>query len=245
MPTSTQSSRAVPVVATPSSPSRPLPSSAALIGSAGVLMAVGAASLPRLARRSRADQRQRVVVKGVEDDLFGSASKGSASKKTEEKPSPELLSEKGVDYSVFNETLASGDFKAADAESRRLLIELAGPAAVKRGWVYFAEVKTFPETDMKTMDALWRFYSDNKFGFTEQRKVWNKTEVRGQFDKFAEEVSWFTDTWTNRNWPDEFVYDKVEAVKGHLPLTNCIRGAQVLQELMEHPAFEKKKKVKA
>lgn len=35
------------------------------------------------------------------------------------------------------------------------------------------------------------------------------------------------DTWKNRNWPDEFIYN-VEAPVGHLPLTNCIRGAQVL-----------------
>ena len=33
------------------------------------------------------------------------------------------------------------------------------------------------------------------------------------------------DTWKNRNWPDEFIYN-VEAPVGHLPLTNCIRGAQ-------------------
>eukprot|EP00438_Fugacium_kawagutii_P002649 Skav201700 [mRNA] locus=scaffold641:977813:978963:- [translate_table: standard] len=33
------------------------------------------------------------------------------------------------------------------------------------------------------------------------------------------------DTWKNRNWPDEFIYS-VEAPVGHLPLTNCIRGAQ-------------------
>lgn len=36
------------------------------------------------------------------------------------------------------------------------------------------------------------------------------------------------DTWKNRNWPDEFIYN-VEAPVGHLPLTNCIRGAQVLE----------------
>ena len=36
------------------------------------------------------------------------------------------------------------------------------------------------------------------------------------------------DTWKNRNWPDEFIYN-VEAPVGHLPLTNCIRGAQAFR----------------
>jgi len=151
---------------------------------------------------------------------------------------PELKSDLGIDYSKLDGLLKDGDFKAADAESRRLLIEMAGTEAVKRGWVYFAEVRRIPETDMLTLNDLWGHYSKGKFGFVPQRKIWRR--VREQFDKFAEEVSWFTDKWKNRNWPDEFVYS-LDAPVGHLPLTNCIRGAQVLAELLNHPAFEKKR----
>jgi len=154
------------------------------------------------------------------------------------KEEPELKSDKDVDYTPLRELLAAKDFKAADAETRRLLIVLAGPEALKRGWVYFAEVKKIPDVDFVTIDRLWQFFSGGKFGFTPQRKVWRK--VRGAFDKFAEEVSWFTDKWQNRNWPDEFVYDEKEAPAGHLPLTNCIRGAQVLDELLNHPSFSTK-----
>jgi len=151
---------------------------------------------------------------------------------------PTLESGMGIDYSQLQEFLQAKDFQAADAETRSLLIKIAGEAAVKRGWIYFAEVKSMPEKDISTVENLWQHYSEGKFGFAQQRKIWKK--VRGQFDKFAEEVSWFTDTWTNRNWPDEFIYT-LEAPVGHLPLTNCIRGAQVLEELLNHPAVEKKK----
>ena len=41
----------------------------------------------------------------------------------------------------------------------------AGPAAQQRGWVYFSEVKFIPAQDMRTMDALWRAASANKFGY--------------------------------------------------------------------------------
>jgi len=155
-----------------------------------------------------------------------------------ETPPPELLSDCGVDYTKLQELLDARDFKAADAETRQLLIKLAGKAAEKRGWVYFAEVRTISEVDLGTVDGLWKHYSKGKFGFAVQRKIWR--QCREQFDKFAEKVSWFTDTWTNRNWPDEFIY-QLDAPAGHLPLTNCIRGAQVLQELLSHPAFDKKR----
>jgi len=147
----------------------------------------------------------------------------------------------GLDFSTLRSLLEKQDFKAADAETRSLLIKMAGDEAVKRGWVYFAEVKGMPEKDMDTLESLWQENSNGKFGFVQQRKIWRKH--RGQFDKFAEEVSWFTDTWKNRNWPDEFIYS-VEAPVGHLPLTNCIRGAQVLEELLSHPAIQTKKATK-
>jgi hypothetical protein len=41
-----------------------------------------------------------------------------------------------------------------------------------------------------------------------------------------------------RKWPSEFQYT-TEAAKGHLPLTNCLRGTQLFKAILEHPAFER------
>ena len=46
----------------------------------------------------------------------------------------------GQDYSSLQSSLRNGDFQKADDITRQKLIELAGPGAVKRGWVYFTEV---------------------------------------------------------------------------------------------------------
>ncbi len=46
-------------------------------------------------------------------------------------------------------------------------------------------------------------------------------------------------TQVYRKWPAEFNYT-AEAPKGHLPLTNALRGTQLFQAVLEHPAFEKK-----
>jgi hypothetical protein len=45
-----------------------------------------------------------------------------------------------MDYIKLRDLLAEGKFEAADDETRALLIQLAGPGAVDRKWVYFTEV---------------------------------------------------------------------------------------------------------
>lgn len=40
-----------------------------------------------------------------------------------------------------------------------------------------------------------------------------------------------------RKWPAEFIYS-MDAAKGHLPLTNALRGTQLFEALLKHPAFE-------
>ena len=41
------------------------------------------------------------------------------------------------DYAPLRDALAAGDFQKADDITRAALIQLAGPGAVKRNWVYF------------------------------------------------------------------------------------------------------------
>lgn len=77
----------------------------------------------------------------------------------------------GMDYSALKTHLASGDVRKADDETRALLIKLAGPAAVKRNWVYFSEVQFIPVKDLQTMDALWRAASGGKFGYSVQARA--------------------------------------------------------------------------
>jgi hypothetical protein len=49
-----------------------------------------------------------------------------------------------VDYSKLRDLLKEGKWREAEDETRELLIQAAGPAAVRRGWVYFSEVKFIP-----------------------------------------------------------------------------------------------------
>ena len=77
-----------------------------------------------------------------------------------------------------------------------------------------------------------------RFGFSVQREIW--LQNRKQWTRLFKEIDW-THTESNyyRKWPQEFKYDS-SAPKGHLPLTNCLRGTQLFKAILEHPAFDRK-----
>merc|ERR1712012_268468 len=100
---------------------------------------------------------------------------------------------------------------------------MAGEEAVIRGWVYFTEVKDIPIADLRTVDDLWLSYSKGRYGYSVQKKAWVKS--RKVWTKFFQEIDWVQgENNAYRKWP--------------LPLTNALRGTQLLQAVLEHPAFE-------
>ncbi|KAG2445075.1 hypothetical protein HYH02_008942 [Chlamydomonas schloesseri] len=149
----------------------------------------------------------------------------------------ELGTTAGIDYTTLRDHLANGEFREAEDETRALLIKLAGPEAVKRNWVYFTEVKNISVTDFQTLDSLWKASSNGKFGYSVQKEIWVQNTKR--WPKFFKQIDWTQGENNNyRKWPMEFIYS-LDAPRGHLPLTNALRGTQLFQAIMEHPAFEK------
>ena len=164
-------------------------------------------------------------------------------KRTEDNINPEeveLNSDAGLSYELLRDLLAAGEWEKADDETRLKLIQLAGEEAILRDWVYFTEVKDIPVADLKTIDKLWSSYSGGRYGYSVQKKIWIKN--RRVWSKMFKEIDWVQgENNAYRKWPLEFDWKK-DAKKGHLPLTNCLRGTQLFQAVLEHPAFEEKKK---
>ena len=114
-------------------------------------------------------------------------------------------------------------------DCRRLLCVLASDEAAERGWVYFTEVPGIPSTDFDTLDNLWFHYSGGKFGFRVQKKIWIGCQRR--WSPFFERIDWTTgENKAYRKWPEQFIWS-ADAPRGHLPLTNALRGTQLLQVL--------------
>ncbi|MGA7932015.1 MAG: GUN4 domain-containing protein [Kovacikia sp.] len=148
---------------------------------------------------------------------------------------PLLQSAVGIDYSPLQQLLAAQDFQAADQLTLQIMCELAGPAAVQRKWIYFTEVEQFPITDLQTINHLWLTYSEGKFGFSVQREIW--LGVGKNWEKFWAKIGWKNgNTWTR--YPQEFTWN-LTAQKGHLPLSNQLRGVRVIASLFAHPAWSK------
>lgn len=58
-----------------------------------------------------------------------------------------------------------------------------------------------------------------------------------RWTKFFQAIDWTVGEENNyRKWPTEFIYS-LEAKEGHLPLTNCLRGTQLFEAIMNHEAF--------
>ncbi|NET35941.1 MAG: GUN4 domain-containing protein [Cyanothece sp. SIO1E1] len=144
-----------------------------------------------------------------------------------------LNSEFDIDYTPLQALLTQQDFEAADRITLQKLCELAGPTAVQRKWVYFTEVERFPIVDLQTIDTLWSVHSEGRFGFSIQRKIW--LSVGKNWDNFWPAIGWKTDkNWTR--YPDGFTWS-LAAPKGHLPLSNQLRGVRTIAALLTHPAW--------
>jgi hypothetical protein len=145
-----------------------------------------------------------------------------------------MPSDRAIDYRPLQALLVQQHFEEADRLTLQKMCELAGDTAKNRKWLYFSEVNQFPVTDLQTIDRLWHVYSEGKFGFAVQRKIW--LTAGRDWDVFWPKIGWRKGTaWTR--YPSEFIWD-LTAPRGHLPLSNQLRGVRVIEALMNHPAWQ-------
>nr|YP_009541944.1 hypothetical protein [Neogoniolithon spectabile]AYR06153.1 hypothetical protein [Neogoniolithon spectabile] len=146
-----------------------------------------------------------------------------------------LESAKNMNYLALYKALASQEFLRADIITKKCLSQLAGlNNCSSRQWLYFTDIYKLPETDLKTIDKLWRVYSYGKFGYSIQRKIWLSNNK--DWDKFWQTIGWQINNKMIR-YPDEFTWNQ-EALPGHLPLWNQLRGVQVISAFFNHSVWQ-------
>lgn len=108
--------------------------------------------------------------------------------------------------------------------------------------MFFSEVQFVSESDLRAIDELWKRHSDNRFGYSVQKKIFEKADR--DFTRFFIKVAWMkkldteVEQYNYRSFPDEFVWElDGDTPEGHLPLTNALRGTQLLKNILNHPAF--------
>jgi hypothetical protein len=131
-------------------------------------------------------------------------------------PRNNLASEAGVSYSNLENLLASGRWQSADRETTRLMVAIANPA--KSTYIDGYSVRRIPCTDLNTIDRLWRNYSNNKFGFSIQKSIWN--QVGGNKAEFDRYIGWRIG---DRKIKYEGISFNSQAPTGHLPYIRVLK----------------------
>jgi len=97
--------------------------------------------------------------------------------------------------------------------------------------------------ELRAIDALWLEHSNGRFGYSVQRRIWEKS-LR-EFTRFFIKIGWMkkldteVEQFNYRAFPDEFVWElNDDTPEGHLPLTNALRGTRLLENIFTHPAFD-------
>lgn len=123
-----------------------------------------------------------------------------------------------VDYSQLENLLKQQKWQEADAETRDLMLIVAGRE--KEGWLDVPSIGNFPCEDLRKINQLWVQSSQGKFGFSVQKSIWEPVEVEVKatreniYNVFGDRVGWRV----NQIWLKYEEYNfSIDAPKGHLP----------------------------
>lgn len=122
----------------------------------------------------------------------------------------EWSSATGVDYSKLRDLLAAGKWEEADRETANLMLLICGKE--KEGKLNIEDVQHLPHRDLRTLDNLWLEYSQGRFGFSIQAKVW--LQVKGKYEEFGNLIGWRKNFAT---LPYNQLIFNLKAPEGHLP----------------------------
>ncbi|PSF37177.1 hypothetical protein C7H19_12150 [Aphanothece hegewaldii CCALA 016] len=125
-----------------------------------------------------------------------------------------------IDYAPLRILLATQQWRQANEKTIELLLQATGRS--KQGWIPPETLKKLSCWDLKTIDSLWREYSNNRFGFSTQFPLFIKTGNRPgrliddeAYQKFGDLVGWRK----NSDWivfKEDLNYT-LNAPVGHLP----------------------------
>jgi hypothetical protein len=125
-------------------------------------------------------------------------------------------------YYHLAKLLAAGEWKEADRETYKLMI--TNPTVGKKEGDYFdrADLENFPCADLLEIDRLWLDASNGHFGFSVQKKIWQKhgspMDYNDKYKKFMEEVGWRSGgSFVNYG---DLKFSISNSLKGELPLLN-------------------------
>ncbi|MFM6337669.1 MAG: GUN4 domain-containing protein [Dolichospermum sp.] len=132
-------------------------------------------------------------------------------------------SDVGMDYRKLRDLLKAGKWKEADEETRRVMLCVG--EREREGWLNVESIDNFPCADLSIIDKLWVKYSDGKFGFSVQKRIYQGLGGTREYNqeiwlKFGDKVGWRKGgSWL---YYSDITFDK-KAPEGHLPTSPAYR----------------------
>ncbi|MEI1374143.1 GUN4 domain-containing protein [Nostoc sp. UHCC 0926] len=100
----------------------------------------------------------------------------------------DLRSDRFVDYTQLRDLLKAREWLQANEETLAVMLKATG--SQKEGELSSIYIEKLPCTDLHTIDQLWEKYSGEYFGFSEQKRIWER--VGKNYNKFGNYVGWRT-----------------------------------------------------
>ncbi|MEZ2277674.1 MAG: GUN4 domain-containing protein [Microcoleus sp.] len=148
----------------------------------------------------------------------------------------QLVSVVGVDYSKLRDLLVAGKWEEANEETGTVIVNVV--SMEQKGWVYkslgnittndlnnsLKLLEKFPCEDLSTIDQLWVKYSNGRFGFSVQKRIYQSLGGTSECDnevweRFGDCVGWRR----NNKWQGAYRYFTFseKAPEAHLPSFCC------------------------
>jgi hypothetical protein len=132
--------------------------------------------------------------------------------------SVQLKSARGVDYTHLRDLLAAGKWKEADEETRKVMLK-----AIRKSCDFDRKsLDNFPCDDLRTIDQLWVKYSQGRFGFSVQKKIWlelgGKVNYKDDYET-GEKLTYRVGWKVRGSWLVEYddLTFNLQTPRGHLP----------------------------
>jgi len=132
-----------------------------------------------------------------------------------------LVSAVGMDYINLRDLLAAKKWQEADEETARVMLKVGGRE--QEGWLEPESIEKFPCEDLRTIDQLWLKYSDGRFGFSVQKRIYSSLGGTRKYhekawENFCERVGWIKNNqclyYTDLTFSEK-------APEAHLPAAWC------------------------
>ncbi len=133
----------------------------------------------------------------------------------------ELISDIGVDYEPLEQLLLEQKWREADRKTAAILLKILNREI--EGWLRLRDIKKIPCRDLRTIDQLWVKLSNGRFGFSVQKRIWeriggNTHATNKTWKRFGKSVGWYVETsdpisqlWSNWRkyirWNNDWKFD--------------------------------------